>query len=260
VREMRIGKRAKWAVAAVVLLGFGVMRLPVEDAMEQEWKRLRIREPQLDLNVREQIGQTSYVAALGGFRSLIATLLTLRAHVHWENTEYEKLENTFEVIVGLQPRASGYWNDYAWQVGWNERSFYLGDENLTTAVRGHLARRAEGRAREILEDGIRNNPDDWILRVRLAELYRDKVRDFCAAAENFEAAAELGGPTYARRFAAYMLARCPGSEREAYRRLVDLYREGPQHHKPTLIRELQRLESELDIPAADRVNIGKTTP
>jgi tetratricopeptide (TPR) repeat protein len=247
-------RRWRYGAAVGVLLVSGAVRLPLERTLEAEWERLHLRGPKLDLGIREEIGQMSYVAALGGFRSLVATFLTLKAHIHWQNTEYVQLGKAYDLVVGLQPRTVSYWEDYGWHRGWNERSYYLNNQSLRPALRRQLADEAGEAAREILDKGIRNNPEDYTLYLRQADLLRDKLKDPCAAAGYFEQAAVLGGPTFTRRFAAYMLAKCPGREREALRMLRDLYVEGREHHKPTLVSELRRLEEELAVPPRLRVS------
>ena len=250
-------RRWRYWLAAGVLLGFGFVRVPLETGMEAEWKRLHLRGPALDLGMREEIGQMSYVAALGGFRSLVASILTLKAHIHWENTEYTQLGKTYDLVVGLQPRTGSYWEEYAWHRGWNERSFYLNHQGLQSGLRRELADEAGEAAREILDRGIRNNPEEYRLHLRQAELLRDKLKDFCAAAEYFGQAAAYGGPGYTRRFAAYMLAKCEGKEAEALEMLRALYLEGEEQRLPTLLTELGRLEGELGVPEGERLVGGE---
>ena len=42
----------------------------------------------LNLDLREQVGQLGFVAALSGFRSVVADFLFIQAHVAWERTEW----------------------------------------------------------------------------------------------------------------------------------------------------------------------------
>ncbi|MEM8952879.1 MAG: hypothetical protein AAGD22_01890 [Verrucomicrobiota bacterium] len=253
-------RRWRYWLAAGVVLAFGLVRVPLETAMESEWQRLYLRGPALDLGMREEIGQMSYVAALGGFRSLVASMLTLKAHIHWENTEYAQLGKTYDLVLGLQPRTASYWEEYGWHRGWNERSFYLNHPEMNEGLRRELAEEAGEAARVILDRGIRNNPDEYTLNLRQAELLRDKLNDYCGAAGYFAQAAALGGPAYARRFAAYMLARCEGKEEEALESLRALYLEGAEQRLPTLVTELGRLERELGVPEEERLVDGGANP
>ena len=85
-------------------------------------------------------------------------------------------------------------------------------------------------------------------------MLREKKKDFCAAADAYkEAQKRKGAPEYIIRFTGYMLARCPGREKEAYDYLRRLYDIGKQHHLPTLIVSLKELEEALDIPLPQRI-------
>ncbi len=87
--------------------------------------------------------------------------------------------------------------------------------------------------KDLLERGIRNNPDRYKLYESLGTLLRDKLQDHCGAAIQFASAAKFpDSPTYEARFAAYELSRCPGHEREAYDELLRLYRLGKSEWLP----------------------------
>jgi predicted Zn-dependent protease len=108
--------------------------------------------------------------------------------------------------------------------------------------------------KDFLERGIKNNPERPELYEALARLYRDKYDDHAHASEFFAKAAALpGARSYAKRFAAYELALCPGREHEAYVQLRALYDRGEQERLPTLLRRLKELEIQLDIPPGQRV-------
>jgi hypothetical protein len=61
------------------------------------------------------------------------------------------------------------------------------------------------------------------------------------------------GPPLARRFAAYMLADCPGHEREAYERLLKYYQMGEDERLPTLLTKLAELQEKLSVPPDQRI-------
>jgi len=89
----------------------------------------------------------------------------------------------------------------------------------------------------------------------MARLYRDKFQDHERAAEFFAKAAALpNAHSYAKRFAAYELAQCPGREREACDQLRALYDSGERERLPTLLRHLRELEIKLDIPPDQRIS------
>lgn len=252
---MKIWKRPwNYLVAGALLMAFGAARLPFERSLGEEWERLHLRSGNVDIDVREKLSQMSFVAVLGGFRSLVASFLSLKAFTAWSNVDWSTVESTFELITTLQPRVVGYWDEYGWHMAYNASSYYRYDDDQRLAIRRYLEKEYIEKGIEVFREGIRNNPEDYVLYVRLGEVLRVKKEDHCGAAENFGVAAALEtAPSYTRRFAAYELAECPGREREAFDKLLDLYREGPQHHKPTLIQKLKELEERLGVPPAERV-------
>lgn len=236
-----------------VLLLFGAVRLPWEH-------QLFIRRGQThlgprDLELREQISQLEFVAALSGFRAIVADFLFIRAYVAWERTEWSRVLLLFRQITTLQPHRLLFWDMAAWHMAWNAGTAALRNPHEPSlALRLKAQREYFDLGRDFLERGIKNNPDQPDLYEALARLYRDKYKDHARAAEYFAlAAARPGAPSYAKRFAAYELSYCAGREREAYERLLALYRLGEKERLPTLISRLKFLEDRLNIPLDQRI-------
>jgi hypothetical protein len=244
-------------IAAVIFaLGlFGAVRLPMEHAISQAHRELHFRTVDFNLDLREQLGQLGFVAALSGFRSLVADALFIQAHVAWERTEWGRVLLLFRQVTTLQPRAILFWDMAAWHMAWNASTAALNDRTQPRlALRIKAAREYFKLGQDFLERGIRNNPERPELYEALARLCRDKWEDHEHASEFFAKAANLpGAHGYARRFAAYELAQCAGREREAYDQLHALYDLGPQERAPTLVHRLKELEIKLDIPLDQRI-------
>ena len=123
---------------------------------------------------------------------------------------------------------------------------------LALRVKAHREYFAMGK--DLLERGIKNNPDRPELYEALARLYKEKYKDHESASEYYAKAAALpGAAPWDRRFSAYELSYCEGREREAYERLRHLYDEGPRERLPTLIKRLKFLEDKLGIPQDQRI-------
>jgi hypothetical protein len=243
---------------AVVILGlllFGAARLPMEHALTETHRELHFRAVDFNLDLREQLGQVGFVAALSGFRSLVADALFLQAHVAWERTEWGRVLFLFRQVTTLQPRALLFWDMAAWHMAWNASTAAMNDPaQPRLALRVKAAREYFQLGKDFLERGIKNNPERPELYEALARLYRDKYEDHEHASEFFAKAAVLpGAHSYARRFAAYELAQCSGREREAYDQLHALYDSGEQERLPTLLHRLKELEIKLNIPPDQRV-------
>src|SRR5207248_10149981 len=209
-----------------------------------------LRGVEFNLDLREKLGQLGFIAALSGFRAIVADGLFIQANVAWERTEWGRVLLLFQQITTLQPRVIMFWDMAAWHMAWNASVAALNDKSQPRqALRVKAQREYFALGKDFLERGIQNNPDAPQLYESLARLYKDKYNDHEGASEAFAKAAALpGAPSYDRRFAAYELSYCAGREREAYERLRALYDEGEKERLPTLITRLKFRENKLPIP------------
>ncbi|HEY8835228.1 MAG TPA: hypothetical protein VIM09_06550, partial [Chthoniobacterales bacterium] len=172
--------------AAVILslLLFGAARLPMEHALTKTHRELHFRAVDFNLDLREQLGQVGFVAALSGFRSLVADALFLQAHVAWERTEWGRVLFLFRQVTTLQPRALLFWDMAAWHMAWNASTAAMNDPaQPRLALRIKAAREYFQLGKDFLERGIKNNPERPELYEALARLYRDKYEDHEHASE-----------------------------------------------------------------------------
>ena len=239
---------------ALVLL-CGAIKLPAERSLTAEDRQLSFRAVTFDLDLREQIGQLGFMAALSGFRSLVADVLFIQAHVAWERTEWGRVLLLFRQMTTLQPRALLFWDMAAWHMAWNASVAALNDSTQPRlALRVKAQREYFDLGIDFLERGIRNNPDAPQLYEAMGRLYKDKYKDHARASEFFGKAAMLSGaPSYDKRFSAYELSYCDEREREAYGRLHQLYEMGQNERLPTLLTRLKFLENKLNIPGNERI-------
>jgi hypothetical protein len=237
-----------------MLLAFGVMKLPAEHAFARQQRQLEFADV-ANLDFREEIGQLGFVAALSGFRAMLADFLFIEAHVAWERTEWGRVLFLFRQVTTLQPHVPLFWDMAAWHMAWNASAAAMNDSSQARlALRVKAQREYFALGKDFLERGIKNNPDKPQLYEALARLYRDKYNDHAHASEYFARAAVLpGAPSYDKRFSAYELSYCDGREREAYERLRALYDEGEKERLPTLIKRLKLLEAKLSVPPEQRI-------
>ena len=237
-----------------MLLGFGVMKLPAERALSLQHRQLQFADI-VNLDLHEKIGQLGFVAALSGFRAMLADFLFIKAHVAWERTEWGRVLFLFRQITTLQPHVPLFWDMAAWHMAWNASAAAMNDQSQPRlALRVKAQREYFALGKDFLERGIENNPDKPQLYEALARLYREKFNDHVRASEFFGKAAALpGAPSYDKRFSAYELSYCEGREPEAYEHLRALYDEGEKERLPTLIRRLKFLEGKLNFPPEQRI-------
>lgn len=241
---------------ALVLLALLGAKIPAERYVDDSQRRLHLRSVEFNIGLRERIGQLGFVAALSGFRAVVADILFIQAHVAWERTEWTRVFWLFRQATTLQPHVLLFWDMAAWHMAWNASVAALNDTaQPRQALRIKAQRDYIALGKEFLERGIRNNPDRPELYEALGRLYRDKLNDHLRASQSFAQAASLpGAKPYDRRFAAYELSYAEGHERDAYEQLRVLYDSGEKERLPTLIKRLKTLEEKLNVPVEQRIH------
>jgi hypothetical protein len=242
-------------IALAVLIVVGAVKLPLERSLVALRRQEHFLGVQFNLDLREKIGQLGFMAALSGFRAIVADALFIQAYTAWENTEWGRMLWLFRQVTTLQPRVLLFWDTAAWHMAWNASVAAMNDQNQPRlALRVKAQREYFALGKDFLERGIKNNPDRPDLYEALARLYKEKYKDHERASEYYaKAAAVPGARTFDRRFSAYELSYCDGREREAYERLLSLYNEGEKERLPTLISRLKFLEEKLAIPQEERI-------
>ena len=240
-----------------MLLVSGAIRLPFEQSIDAEYRANFYHRANLDIGLRQQIGQNSFLAALGGFRAIVADILWIQIHMDWTHTEWGKMLFLINNVTALQPRNVMFWDIGAWHMAYNASVSAMQDRKVPRmAIRLRNQHQYFLIGRDLLERGIANNPDSYKLYQAYATLLADKLQDHCAAAVQYKKAASLpDSPTYEKRFAAYQLSYCPEHQMDAYKELVRLYNMGEKEWLPTLFSRLKYLQETLNIPESQRIKI-----
>ncbi len=210
--------------------------MPFERQITDDLTKAGLLPPKLEQRTGEKIGQTFSAVSLGGLRTLVATFMNLRAFTFFTEQRWGEVGDTYELIVDLAPRTRYYWDTGSWHQAYNAASYYLYGSNLPPLRRKANWRASILRGRAFLEGGIRNNPDDPILKHRLGTLLSDpnKIAAFGDPGEAYEQAYEAymsaantpNALVFSKRFALYALARVPGREKEALEMLRKIEAEG----------------------------------
>jgi len=245
----------RMAIVVAVLVAVGLLKLPLERDLTTLHRQEHFGGVEFNLDLREQIGQLGFMAALSGFRAIVADALFIQAYSAWENTEWGRMLLLFRHITTLQPRVLLFWDTAAWHMAWNASVAAMNDQTQPRmALRVKAQREYFALGKDFLERGIKNNPDRPDLYEALARLYKEKYKDHERASEYYAKAASVpGAAPWDRRFSAYELSYCEGREREAYERLRSLYNEGEKERLPTLINRLKSLEEKLGVPPEQRI-------
>jgi hypothetical protein len=209
-----------------------VIRLPLEQAYTKEMRRTQLLETPLNLSMRDELGQTFFIAVLGGFRSAVASIMELKSITAWQNSNWGVVDQYYAICTRLQPREEHYWESRAWHLAANARDTYLFDSMLSEASRHALGQQYVERGMEVIREGLRYLPDSWKLWDRLgwySSMQYNEKPDHAMAAEAYaKAAAAPGGRRFLWRMHVYEVAKIPGREREAWDELMALYNSGDE--------------------------------
>jgi hypothetical protein len=127
------------------------VRLHFEERLTQEHRSAYFRNAKLDLDLRQRLGQMGFLAALSGFRSLVADVLWIQAHSAWERTEWGRMALLFDTVTSLQPRAVLFWDMAAWHMAYNASV-------ARSRMRVSPARRSASAAARVFQTGRRFSP------------------------------------------------------------------------------------------------------
>jgi len=244
----------RWIPALVLLAAFGLIRQPLEHRLREELATANLLLPPPGQNAMQQMSQSTLLGTLGGLRSLVATYLVIEAFNHFSNKEWDELQRDYAIVTNLEPRDEHHWVTVIWHIGINATANMQNDMRLPEFERKRRYHEYALSAVELAERGIEQLPDSVPIRLQLAEVYREKLRDPCAVARVYGEIMKLpSAPGYAERFYGYFLADCPGEEEQAYAYLMRLYHAEERHHKGTLVTKIRELEEKLGIPPFQRI-------
>ena len=243
-------------VVTIVLVAFGVLRLVPEQRFTESLREAGLHGPRIEIETSERLGQTGAVVALGGLRTLIAALWNIRAFGFFERQDWYRLEEAYDTIVVLAPQTRFYWDTGGWHLAYNASAYYKEHPDLPPLRRRQKWSDAIDSGARMLERGIRNNPDDWVLPNRLANLRadRNKIVDFPEAARWLELSVKNGAPAFVVRSHLYAIARIPGREQETLAEARRLHAD-EKHRVPTLncIHFVAETRADPDRPIEERI-------
>ncbi|MBT8037928.1 MAG: hypothetical protein KJO21_10325 [Verrucomicrobiae bacterium] len=255
------------AVILCVLLCFGAAKLPFEDQLNQDMVDQQLIQPPLKEGTNLRLGQTSAAVALGGLRSLVASIWNLRAFLHFENLDWIKLEQSYEVITTLQPQTTDYWDTGAWHLHTNASVYYKENQDLSPIRRSAMQVKYIRKGSAFLTEGVTQNPDNWRLHLELARLWNDrhKLPDPSRALGHYQDALACASlPDYKRsqlrRFSFYVMVQVQGRERDAHALGLTLFKQSTRNHTPNLVSCLFALQNALDLPESERLTDAELFP
>jgi len=238
----------RWLLVCLILIVAGSLRIPVERDMELEFKEQGFRDWSPGLSSRDQLTQAAFVGALGGFRSLVASVYHLKAHNSFVKKNWGEVERYRTVTASLQPKFWSYWDLAVWDMAWNAFGYYrgeaedYGDDFKGWQIENIVMPTYLQKGIAFAKRGLEWLPDDYRLLKVIADIYDQKMGNAGKAAEWYLKASRIpDAPSHVYRAYAHQLTLCEGREEEAYRVNEDLYRNSGDITL-TLLRDLERLE------------------
>jgi len=240
----------------VLFLLLGLVKLPLESRLTADLRAQKLLQTPPEFSLRESLSQMSFAAALGGLRSLVASITYLQAYVAFENIEWGKVDSLFALTTRLQPREPAYWDDAAWHMAYNAASSYQRDEKIRATLRNKLFRDHVQRGIDIINEGLKYLPDDPTLLIRLGSIYRERQINPRLAGDAFIRAYAHGARDFHERMGAYEYVKTDDPEcwKVAYEILKRYFDQGKVYS--SILRDLPILEERLNIPADQRIAKG----
>lgn len=198
-----------FGMALILLLVWAGIKLPWEGRISAERSKIIYgSDIPITFELRETIGQELSLAALGGFRAIVANFLWISVTQAWEDQTWTRVRTLADFAVTLQPRVLFFWENGAWHLAWNASvsvAKYV-EEGKSEERKQFESRKWINTGIDMLERGIRANPEKYGLYLRLAELYWQRLEDYEMSAQYYRLALECeGAPSYTDRFVGYAL-------------------------------------------------------
>ena len=252
-------KTRRYLLCIAIVVVSGVVRLPLEAGLEDQMTEAGFREGAPGLELREELGQMGFVAAFGGLRSLVASILDLWAFVAFTDDEWGEVDSRYSIICRLQPKVEKYWELASWHMAYNAVAYYERSETATDsmrlAVRTKLMESYKDKGISYLERGLVFLPDSGKLHLSMASIHKDRRPNPAIAAHHYLRAFECQGLGHLERAHAHELVKF--SEREAWEQAYSIlkrhYDSGGRDRTLSVLRDLRVLEDRLQIPVVLRI-------
>ncbi len=236
-------------VSLAILVVFGFLKIPFESQTEQKLKDKGFRDWVPNMSAREQLTQASFIGAIGGFRSLVASIYDLRAHEAFRDKDWGSVERFRKVTTSLQPRFAKHWDLAAWDMAWNAYAYYrskseFSDDDLELwRIEKMIMPSYLEKGLSFAKEGAKWTPESYRLPMVIGDIYAQKYNKPKLASEwYFKSSQAKDAPSYIYRAYATQLAKCVGMEEEAYKVVSNLYN-GGKVRTLTLRRDMERLEA-----------------
>jgi len=232
-------------VILVVLAITGKIRMPFEQKLAEDLHAHKLVPPRLTLKERSRLKQKAFVATYGSLRPTIAAFMSSATVSLQSNQEWDKIEHTFEEILLLDPYNYYYWDTASWHMVSNAAKDKQNDQSLTEVAKQKVFKEYIQKGKDIIDQGIAVNPDNWKFLELKAKVLSDRFRnpDYAQAIEVNKQLLKMPNlPPHIERIThikiLYQMIQLPERYQEAYDLSLELFQKGSQYHSPIVLNQI----------------------
>jgi len=185
--------RGKYWIWLFLAIGILMMTVPLQESIHKLRPATFGPKREGGWESAMRIGPTpAVIAALGGFRTVAADLLWLRAERAWDGGSWWAIVPLLDTVTQLDPHFILAWKVYGWHCAYN-----LNVESETLVDKRYWLQRGLN----VLEKAVEANPDRWEMYFELGWTYYDRAHEPYRASEWFYKADQFpDAPSYVTRF------------------------------------------------------------
>lgn len=151
------------------------------------------------ISVKSALGNGVLWGILGGYRSVIADFIWLKAYMGWEKEDLAKSVSNIELATKLDPEVIMFWNLGSSIIAYDTPHWIIDSKPHTPLQKRHVAERQAKLALEFLDRGLEAIPDSRRLRLDKALIYEKVFGDSKSALESYKKASEGNAPLFIMR-------------------------------------------------------------
>lgn len=245
-------------LVAAGLAAAGIALRPLE---APAWEAVRARQPALRLeSIKDALGQGVTVGLLGGFRAIVADFFWIRTNYVWEKYDLPATQTSIKLVTAIDPRPTYFWLNGSRMIAYDMPNWRIdkagGYDKVPDTVKKRFDQEQSEVAIRYLNEGFGFHPEEPLIRLEIANIYLNRLKDTASAARDYAIAAEHpDAPYYAARIYAELLRKMERNA-DAYAYLRTLYAklpaDNPQAMKSVVLERIRELEAELNVAPADR--------
>jgi len=240
------------------LLVAGLSLRPLE---APAWEQVRAKQPALRLeSIKDALGQGVTVGLIGGFRAIVADFFWIRTNFVWEQNDLPATQTSIKLVTAIDPRPTYFWLNGSRMIAYDMPNWRIdkagGYDRVPESVKRRFDLEQSKVAMNYLNEAFGFHPADPLIRLEIANIYLNRLKDTESAAQNYKIAAQHpDAPYYAARIYAELLRKM-NRNTEAYAYLKTLYptlpKDNLQAMSQVVLGRISELEDELAIPVEQR--------